>query len=83
MTQQIRKAAISIPSNIAEGQVRNSSKEFNHFLAIGLGFAAELETQLIIANEINYLTIEEQGSLLNNLEIIMKMIKRLSISIKG
>ena len=52
-------------------------------MAIGLGFAAELETQLIIANEIKYLTIEEQGSLLNNLEIIMKMIKRLSISIKG
>jgi four helix bundle protein len=83
LTQQIRRAAVSIPSNIAEGQVRNSSREFNHFLAIALGSAAELETQLIIAKEINYLTIEGLKVLLNNLEIIMKMIKRLSISIKG
>ena len=83
LTQQIRRAAISIPSNIAEGQVRNSSREFNHFLAIALGSAAELETQLIIAKEINYLTIEGLKLLLNNLEIIMKMIKRLSITIKG
>jgi len=83
LTQQIRRAAVSIPSNIAEGQVRNSSREFNHFLAIALGSAAELETQLIIAKEINYLTIEGLKLLLNNLEIIMKMIKRLSITIKG
>jgi four helix bundle protein len=50
LVQQIRRAAVSIPSNIAEGQFRNSPKEFRQFLFIALGSAAELETQLIIAN---------------------------------
>jgi four helix bundle protein len=53
LTNQTRRAAVSIPSNIAEGQGRNSAKEFKQFLAISLGSLAELETQLIIANEIN------------------------------
>jgi four helix bundle protein len=56
LTNQIRKAAVSIPSNIAEGQGRNSVKEFRQFLAIALGSIAEVETQLIIAREIAYLT---------------------------
>jgi four helix bundle protein len=53
LTQQIRKASVSIPSNIAEGQFRNSSKEFKQFLSVALGSAAELETQLIIAKKID------------------------------
>jgi four helix bundle protein len=44
LVQQIRRAAVSIPSNIAEGQFRNSTKEFKQFLSIALGSAAELET---------------------------------------
>ena len=58
LTSQLRRSAISIPSNIAEGQGRNSSKEFRQFLAIALGSLAELETQVIIAKEIGYLTGE-------------------------
>ncbi|HEX9883144.1 MAG TPA: four helix bundle protein [Desulfobaccales bacterium] len=81
LSQQIRRAAVSIPSNIAEGQFRNSSKEFRQFLAIALGSSAELETQLIIANKVNYLSTEDLSSLLNKLEIIMKMLKKLSISL--
>jgi four helix bundle protein len=81
LVQQIRRAAVSIPSNIAEGQFRNSTKEFKQFLSIALGSAAELETQLIIAHQVNYLPISEFNSLLNGLEIIMKMLKKLSISI--
>jgi four helix bundle protein len=81
LSQQIRRAAVSIPSNIAEGQFRNSSKEFRQFLAIALGSSAELETQLIIANKVNYLSTEELSGLLNELEIIMKMLKKLSISL--
>jgi four helix bundle protein len=53
LSQQIRRAAVSIPSNIAEGQFRNSPKEFKQFLSIALGSSAELETQLIIVNKVN------------------------------
>ena len=78
LSDQIRRAAISIPSNIAEGQGRNSSKEFIHFLSIAKGSKAELETQLLLCVRINYLTeseiekamslIEEVGKMLNSLQ---------------
>ena len=77
LTNQIRKAAVSIPSNIAEGQGRNSSKEFKQFLAMALGSLAELETQLIIATEINYLAEEQLDRFLVGLDRIRKMIKGL------
>jgi four helix bundle protein len=82
LTNQLRRAAISIPSNIAEGQGRNSFKEFRQFLAIALGSLAELETQLIIAKEIGYLTSAETDRLSISLDIIRKMIKALSHSLK-
>ncbi len=82
LISQIRRAAISIPSNIAEGQGRNSTKEFRQFLAISLGSLAELETQLIIANEIEYLTLIELNSLLTPLDRIRKMVKGLSKGIR-
>ena len=55
LSDQIRRSSISIPSNIAEGQARNSVKEFIHFLAIAKGPKAELETQLLLCVKINYL----------------------------
>jgi len=55
LTSQIRRSAISIPSNIAEGAARNSKKEFIQFLYIALGSAAELETQLNVAKELGYI----------------------------
>jgi len=78
LINQIRRAAVSIPSNIAEGQGRNSTKEFRQFLAISLGSLAELETQLIIAKEIEYLTQNVLDALLSPLDRIRKMIKSLS-----
>lgn len=59
LTSQIRKSAVSLPSNIAEGAARNSKKEFIQFLHIALGSCAELETQLLIARELGYASSEE------------------------
>jgi len=78
LTNQIRRASVSIPSNIAEGQGRNSAKEFRQFLSISLGSLAELETQLILSKEINLLTTEELNPLLFTLDRIRKMVKSLS-----
>ncbi|MBI4644837.1 MAG: four helix bundle protein [Deltaproteobacteria bacterium] len=78
LTNQIRRAAVSIPSNIAEGQGRNSAKEFRQFLAVGIGSVAELETQLIISQAIEYISQEELNPLLNTLDRIRKMIKSLA-----
>lgn len=55
ITSQIRRSAVSIPSNIAEGSARQSEKETIQFLYISLGSIAELETQLLISEELNYI----------------------------
>ena len=82
LTGQIRRAAVSIPSNIAEGQGRNSGKEFRQFLGIALGSVGEVETQLIIAQEIAYVNIEELHPLLEKIDHIRKMLRGLSNSLK-
>lgn len=56
---QMRRCAISIPSNIAEGHSRNSTGEFKQFLGIAKGSSAELETQLIIANKLGFINDEK------------------------
>ena len=58
ITGQIRRAAISIPANISEGSARLRPKEFHYFLRISFGSLSELETLLLIANELNYLDNE-------------------------
>ncbi len=55
LTNQMRRASVSIPSNIAEGAARKSNKEFIQFLYIALGSTVEIETQLIISNNLNYI----------------------------
>jgi four helix bundle protein len=61
LTSQVRRSAVSVPSNIAEGQARFTPGEFRQFLGIARGSLAELETQLIIAENLGYLT--ESGPL--------------------
>lgn len=83
LTNQIRKAAVSIPSNIAEGQSRNSHKEFKQYLSIALGSLGELETQLIIANKINYVSNEDLSIYLSRCDIVRKMIRSLAAKVSS
>ena len=57
LSSQMRRAAVSIPSNIAEGAARKSNKEFIQFLYIALGSSAEVDTQLIIAKNLNFIDV--------------------------
>jgi four helix bundle protein len=81
LASQLQRAAISIPSNIAEGQARSSSKEFGHFLSIALGSLAELETQVILAQRLAYLSNEDAELILLQAEEIAKMLKGLQKSL--
>jgi four helix bundle protein len=74
ITSQIKRAVISIPSNIAEGAGRNSNKDFSRFIAIALGSAFELETQLIIANELAFIKDKTFEDLILKLNKIQKML---------
>jgi four helix bundle protein len=73
LTSQIRRSAVSIPSNIAEGSTRKNKTEFKQFLYIALSSAAELETQIIIANNLNYINVNEFELLLEKLYTISRM----------
>lgn len=77
LVDQMRRAAVSVPSNIAEGASRQSSREFIQFLYIANGSLAELETQLIISNKLDYLNDEKFIELEQECDEIGKMISGL------
>jgi four helix bundle protein len=81
LVQQLRRSAISIPSNIAEGAGRNSKNEFKQFLSIAQGSIAELETQLLIARNLGF--VKEPESLLIELDELSKMIIGLAMALKS
>jgi four helix bundle protein len=70
-TFQIRRSAVSIPSNIAEGAARNSNKEFIQFLYVAMGSLAEIETQLLLATRLKLIN---EPVLFDNIESIRKML---------
>ncbi len=74
LTMQMRKASVSIPSNISEGFVRGHNKEYRHFLEISLGSCAELDTQSIIAHRRKYITDNELAELAELLNHEMRML---------
>ncbi|MGA7614327.1 MAG: four helix bundle protein [Thermoanaerobaculia bacterium] len=76
LTQQIQKAAVSVPSNIAEGHARDSTADFLRHLSISRGSLAELETQLILAKAFGYLPLQ-------SLEELMKVSDELSRTLRG
>jgi len=81
LTNQIRRCAVSIPSNIAEGAARTSVKEFAQYLSIALGSIAELETQLIVSNNLKLLEKTNFDFLMDSIVTIRKMIVGLKKSI--
>lgn len=73
LISQIRRSAVSIPSNIAEGQSRYNKNDFIRFLHYARGSAAELETQLLISENLGFVTLQEIEGLLNELKLIGRM----------
>lgn len=77
LCDQMRRAAVSVPSNIAEGQSRNSEKEFAKFLSIARGSLSELETQIHICVRVNLLQDNDIADVLNNIDEVGKMLRTL------
>ena len=80
ITAQMRRAAVSVPSNIAEGAARTSKRDFLRFLSIARGSLSELETQVIISKRLKYL--EDETRLIEQIDNIFGMLNGLIISIK-
>ena len=83
LADQMKRAAVSIPSNIAEGQARQYASEFRHFLSVASGSLAELDTQRIIAMNVDFLSQEDSMSLEQKIAEVRKMLYALTRSIKA
>jgi four helix bundle protein len=81
LTSQVRRAAVSVPSNIAEGQGRGVGAEFAHHLRIANGSRQEVETQLLIAVRLGYITEDECGSVFCLLEEVGRLLAGLHRSV--
>ena len=82
LTSQLRRAAVSIPANIAEGQGRRSGGDFQRFLAIAYGSLREAETYILIAERLNYLAEPEKKSLMSIAAEIGRLLNGLSNSLR-
>ena len=83
LTNQLRRAAVSIPSSIAEGQARFSSKEFHHSLSHARGSLVEMETQILIAQELRYVPSNQANSLLRRTAELGRILNGLIAAIKS
>lgn len=83
LTSQLRRAAVSVPSNIAEGQARYSRREFHHFLANARGSLAEVETQIMLASDLAYLPSKEADTLLFKTAEVGRILNGLIASTKS
>jgi four helix bundle protein len=77
LTGQIRRAAVSVPTNISEGSARKNTKEFKHFLRISYGSLAELETLLILATDLEYLTPQNYTILFGKIKLLTVQLSNL------
>jgi four helix bundle protein len=81
LTNQLRRASVSLPSNLAEGHARSGAGEFSRFISIAMGSLAELETQVMLSKELGYLDAAVSESLLGDMDVIGKMLRGLAKSI--
>lgn len=81
LTSQLRRSAISIPSNIAEGSRRSTEKDYKSFLHIAYGSGAELEVQILFSKDLGYISNETCKKLLNDLSEVMKMLNALILKL--
>jgi four helix bundle protein len=82
ITNQLRRASVSIASNIAEGSSRNSDKDFSRFLEIAIGSAYEIETQLLISSDLGFISKIELEEITLKIEEIIKMISKFRSTLK-
>lgn len=82
LTSQIRRAVVSIASNIAEGHSRNSTREYIQFISIAIGSLAEVETQLLLAIRLGYLTENSTKTTLQNINKLERMLRSLNRTLK-
>ena len=78
LTSQMRRAAVSIPCNIAEGKRRMTENEFKHFLRIAFGSAAELETQMEISLKLGFVNPDNISEVVRLLDEVMRMLNKLT-----
>jgi four helix bundle protein len=83
LTSQARRAAVSIPANIAEGQGRNSTREFLNFLSIAHGSLREVETHVLIAQRLNYLDEQVTGAVMDLASEVGRLVNGLSNSLSA
>jgi four helix bundle protein len=83
LTSQLRRAAVSIPANVAEGHCRHTRADYLHFVAIARGSAGELETLISIAKDLSYLDASAERSLTEPLTSVRQMLTRLAQSLRG
>lgn len=83
LSDQIRRSAVSIPSNIAEGNSRDSTREYNYFLSVARGSIAELETQLFLTERIGYLESDDLKNAFDLITEIRKMLTKIKQNLRN
>lgn len=83
LVSQMRRAGVSIPANIAEGAARQTGKEFCQFLSIAQGSASELETELLIARNLGYVSQENYERVYQEINVIARMLVGLSRAVRN
>ena len=83
LSQQIQRAVVSVPSNIAEGHARDSSKEYLHHLSIAIGSLAELETQLELGGRLHYIEDVHLKKALQDIAAVRRMLRALQRAMKN